>query len=61
MENELKRVLTIIGSMLLALALAIPAMAADYDLVILNGRVMDPEKTFVMIMKDGKIYKNTVK
>ena len=61
MENELKRVLTIIGSMLLALAPAIPAMAADYDLVILNDRVMDPEKNFVMIMKDGKIYKNTVK
>ena len=35
----MKRELTIISSMLLALALAIPAMAADYDLVILNGRV----------------------
>jgi hypothetical protein len=27
----------------LALALAVPAMAADYDLVINNRRVMDPE------------------
>jgi len=33
----------ILGFMALLLALALPAMAADYDLVILNGRVMDPE------------------
>ncbi|WP_157472963.1 hypothetical protein [Eudoraea adriatica] len=32
-----------------------------YDLVVLNGRVMDPDKNFVVIMKDGKIYKNTLK
>jgi len=70
--------------MLLALALAIPAMAAEYDQVILNGRVMDPEtmfdaianvgikadkiavltkpdKNLALIMKDGRVYKNTAR
>jgi len=28
------------------LMLAVPVIAADYDLVILNGRVMDPETKF---------------
>jgi len=28
--------------MALSVALAVPASAADYDLVILNGRVIDP-------------------
>jgi len=44
------------------LLLALPAMATDYDLVILNGRVMDPETmldaTLNVGVKDGKIYKN---
>jgi imidazolonepropionase-like amidohydrolase len=37
------------------------------DLILVNGNplknldfVADPDKTFVMIMKDGKIYKNTI-
>jgi len=43
----------------LGLALALRAMAADYDLVINNGRVMDPETMYDAIanigIKDGKI------
>ena len=39
--------------------LAIPALAQDYDLVINNGRVMDPETMFDAIanvgIKDGRI------
>jgi len=38
------------------------------DLILVDGNplkeiglVADPEKNFVLIMKDGKIYKNTVK
>jgi N-acyl-D-glutamate deacylase len=41
------------------LALAAPALAADYDLVILNGRVMDPETNYDAVanvgVKDGVI------
>jgi N-acyl-D-glutamate deacylase len=41
------------------LAAAIPAVAQDYDLVILNGRVMDPETRYDAIanvgIKDGTI------
>ena len=41
------------------LAAAIPAAAQDYDLVILNGRVMDPETGFDAIanvgVQDGKV------
>jgi len=37
-----KRVKSPLG-LVLGASLALPAMAADYDLVILNGRVMDPE------------------
>jgi len=40
-------------------AAATPAMAADYDVVILNGRVMDPETNFDDVrnvgIKDGRI------
>ena len=32
--------------LVLSLAVSLPAMAADYDLVIKNGRVMDPETNF---------------
>jgi N-acyl-D-glutamate deacylase len=43
----------------LLLVLALPAMAADYDLVILNGRVIDPETmldaTLNVGVKDGTI------
>jgi len=45
--------------MALCLMLAVPAFAADYDVVILNGRVMDPETKFDGIrnvgIKGGKI------
>jgi len=55
----MKRIPTILGSLTLALVLAMCAMANDYDLVILNGRVMDPETNFDGIrnvgVKDGTI------
>jgi len=58
----MKHILKISAFLLVALMLAAPAMAADYDLVILNGRVMDPETmldaTLNVGVKDGKIYKN---
>jgi N-acyl-D-glutamate deacylase len=42
-----------------AMALASPALAQDYDVVILNGRVMDPETNFDAVahvgIKDGRI------
>ena len=45
--------------LVLSLALALPAMAADYDLVINNGRVMDPETMYDSVanvgIKDGRI------
>jgi hypothetical protein len=51
----------IIGTAVLAcglLAAAIPAAAQDYDLVILNGRVMDPETRYDAVanvgVKDGR-------
>jgi len=55
----MKRILTVIGSLILALVLAMPAMAQDYDLVINNGRVMDPETNYDAVanvgIKGGKI------
>jgi len=49
----------LLGCMVLSLALVSTAMAADYDLVINNGRVMDPETMFDSIanvgVKDGRI------
>lgn len=46
-------------AILIATALAAPALAQDYDLVILNGRVMDPETNFDQMrnvgVSDGKI------
>ena len=50
-----------LAARLLALSLttATPAMAADYDIVILNGRVMDPETEYGAVanvgIKDGQI------
>jgi len=53
-----KRVKSPLG-LVLGASLALPAMAADYDLVILNGRVMDPETMLDAQLnvgvKDGKI------
>lgn len=49
----------LLASSVLAIALGMPAMAADYDVVINNGRVMDPETNFEGVrnvgIKDGKI------
>jgi len=39
--------------MLVSLAMVVPAMAADYDLVIKNGRVMDPERNFDAVANVG--------
>jgi len=48
----------ILGAFASMLMLAGSAMAADYDLVILNGRVMDPETMLDAVLnvgvKDGK-------
>jgi hypothetical protein len=55
----MKRILKTAATLVLALALAMPVMAADYDLVILNGRVMDPETKYDAVsnvgIKDGRI------
>jgi N-acyl-D-glutamate deacylase len=55
----MKRILKTAATLVLALALAMPVMAADYDLVILNGRVMDPETNYDAVsnvgIKDGRI------
>jgi N-acyl-D-glutamate deacylase len=49
----------IFGLLVLGLMAAAPGMAADYDLVINNGRVMDPETKFDAVanvgIKDGSI------
>lgn len=48
-----------VSAVLLAVALAVPAIAADYDLVIKNGRVMDPETKLDAVrnvgIKNGRI------
>lgn len=43
----------LIAATLLASSIAVPALAQDYDLVILNGRVMDPETMFDDISNVG--------
>ena len=54
--NQIHKML---ACLLLALTLAVPAMAAGYDLVINNGRVMDPETMLDAVLnvgvKDGRI------
>ncbi len=49
----MKRIALLIVGMVLGLMLAVPALAADYDLVILNGRVIDPETNFDGIRNVG--------
>ena len=48
-----------LGFSLLSFSMALPAMAADYDLVINNGRVMDPETMYDSVanvgIRDGRI------
>ena len=55
----MKNVIRFLTAMSLMLALVVPAMAADYDLVINNGRVMDPETKYDKVanvgIKGGKI------
>ena len=55
----MKRLSDLFALAVLAVAIATPAMAADYDVVINNGRVMDPETNFDGVrnvgVKDGKI------
>jgi len=50
--------------LMLSLALVLPARAADYDLVINYGRVIDAETMLDAVMnvgeKDGKVCKNSV-
>ena len=58
-RNEMKRWRVFFSLLALSLMLVMPAMAADYDLVINNGRVMDPETKYDAVanvgIKDGKI------
>ena len=53
------RLLKTVGCFVLSFAMALPAMAVDYDLVIKNGRVMDPETRYDDVanvgIKDGRI------
>jgi len=55
----MKRLMDFFALSVLAMAMAAPALAADYDVVINNGRVMDPETNFDGVrnvgIKDGKI------
>ena len=54
-----KRITRGLGLLICLITFAIPALAQDYDLVINNGRVMDPETMFDDVanvgIKDGKI------
>jgi N-acyl-D-glutamate deacylase len=55
----MKRRQLLIGSLLMSVMFAMPALAQDYDVVINNGRVMDPETNFDGVrnvgIKDGRI------
>jgi N-acyl-D-glutamate deacylase len=55
----MKRLRVFLGFLALSLMLIVPAVAADYDLVIKNGRVMDPETKYDSVanvgIKDGQI------
>ncbi len=55
----MKRFRVFFGLLALSLMMVLPAVAADYDVVINNGRVMDPETNFDGVrnvgIKDGKI------
>ena len=62
--NVSLRKMTIVVAALSVLA-SVPVQAKDYDLVILNGRVMDPESGLDAVrnvgVKNGKIAKVTKK
>ena len=55
----MKRLRVLFGLLALSLMMVMPAVAADYDLVINNGRVMDPETKYDAVanvgIKNGKI------
>lgn len=61
----MKTISLTLSSVILSLTLISPVLAADYDLVINGGRVMDPETNYDEIanvgIKDGKIAKITSK
>ena len=55
----MKKSRVLFGMLALSLMMVMPAVAADYDLVIKNGRVMDPETMYDAVanvgVKDGRI------
>jgi N-acyl-D-glutamate deacylase len=55
----MKQAIKMLGCLVLSLALALPAAAANFDLVIKNGRVMDPETKLDAVrnvgIKNGRI------
>ena len=55
----MKQIIRMLGYFFFSVSMALSAMAADYDLVIKNGRVMDPETNFDGVrnvgIKDGII------
>ncbi len=55
----MKKFIKMLGFLTLALCMTVPTMAEDYDLVINNGRVMDPETKYDAVanvgIKDGRI------
>src|SRR5210317_1444503 len=55
----MKKSAMLLGLLVLGLMIVVSAMAADYDLVINNGRVMDPETKYDAVanvgIKNGKI------
>jgi len=51
--NTGKRITRGLGLLICMTALAVPALAQDYDLVINSGRVMDPETMFDDIANVG--------
>ena len=57
--TTLQTILRLITTLVVTTFIAFPAFAQDYDLVVLNGRVMDPETMFDAVrnvgIKDGKI------
>jgi cytosine/adenosine deaminase-related metal-dependent hydrolase len=61
----MKTISSTLSSAILSLTLISPVLAADYDLVINGGRVMDPETNYDAVanvgIKDGKIKKITSK
>ena len=56
---DVNRLRVFFGLLALSLMVVMPSVAADYDLVILNGRVMDPETMYDGVanvgVKDGRI------